>query len=56
VNKRKKRVVDTEPVFANIKQNKHFRRFMLRGMQKVEIEWGLIALAHNLRKRAVNKG
>jgi len=55
VNKRKKRVVDTEPVFANIKQNKHFRRFMLRGMQKVEIEWGLIALAHNLRKRAVNK-
>ncbi len=56
VNKRKKRVVDTEPVFANIKQNKKFRRFMLRGMEKVEIEWGLIALAHNLSKRAVNKG
>lgn len=51
--KRKKRVVDTEPVFANIKQNKGFRRFMLRGKNKVEIEWGLIAIAHNLKKRAV---
>jgi hypothetical protein len=46
-------VVDTEPVFANIKQNKGFRRFMLRGKNKVEIEWGLIAIAHNLKKRAV---
>ena len=53
IEKRKKRVVDTEPVFANIKQNKGFRRFMLRGKNKVEIEWGLIAIAHNLKKRAV---
>ncbi len=52
ITKRKKRVVDTEPVFANIKQNKGFRRFMLRGKDKVEIEWGLLAIAHNLKKRA----
>lgn len=52
VKKRKQRVVDTEPIFANIKQNKGFRRFMLRGKSKVEIEWGLIALAHNLKKKA----
>ena len=52
VAKRQKRVVDTEPVFANIKHNKGFRRFMLRGKNKVEIEWGLIAMAHNLKKRA----
>lgn len=49
---RKKRPVDVEPVFANIKQNKNFRRFMLRGKGKVEIEFGLLALAHNLKKIA----
>ena len=49
---RKQRVKDTEPVFANIKQNKNFRRFNLRGLLKVEIEAGLIAIAHNLKKMA----
>ncbi|WP_026631718.1 transposase, partial [Dyadobacter alkalitolerans] len=50
--KRKKRCYDVEPVFGNIKHNHGFRKFMLRGKQKVEIEWGLIALAQNIRKRA----
>ncbi len=49
---RKKRPCDVEPVFANIKNNHSFKRFMLRGNRKVEIEAGLIALAHNLRKKA----
>ena len=49
---RKKRCFDVEPVFANIKQNHGFRRFMLRGKEKVEIEWGLLAIAQNLRKKA----
>jgi hypothetical protein len=48
----KKRCFDVEPVFANIKQNHGFRRFMLRGKTKVEIEWGLLAIAQNLRKKA----
>jgi transposase len=48
---RKKRPADVEPVFANIKNNHQFKRFMLRGIDKVEIETGLLALAHNLRKR-----
>lgn len=52
IAKRKKRCFDVEPVFGNIKNNHGFRRFMLRGKQKVETEWGLIALAQNLRKRA----
>lgn len=52
IARRKKRCWDVEPVFGNIKQNHGFRRFMLRGKQKVEIEWGLIAMAQNLRKRA----
>lgn len=52
IRRRKKRCYDVEPVFANIKQNHGFRRFMLRGTEKVEIEWGLLAIAQNIRKKA----
>lgn len=48
---RKKRPCDVEPVFGNIKNNHHFKRFMLRGIEKVTVETGLLALAHNLRKK-----
>ena len=51
---RKKRPCDVEPVFGNIKNNPHFKRFMLRGKSKVEIEAGLLALAHNERKPLKN--
>lgn len=47
---RKQRGVDVEPVFGRIKGNWGFRRFLLRGLQKVTIEWGLLCLAHNLAK------
>ena len=49
---RKKRPADVEPVFANLKHNKPFKRFMLKGIAKVEIETGLLAFAHNLAKIA----
>lgn len=52
IQKRKQRCFDTEPVFANIKQNHNFRRFLLRGKEKVAVETGLLALAHNLRKKS----
>jgi transposase len=52
IEKRKKRCFDVEPVFGNIKENHRFRRFMLRGKEKVEIEWGLLAIAQNIRKKA----
>lgn len=51
IKHRKKRPCDVEPVFGNIKANHHFKRFMLRGIEKVEVETGLLALAHNLRKK-----
>ncbi|WP_436491691.1 IS1182 family transposase [Chitinophaga sp. ARDCPP14] len=51
IQKRKQRCFDTEPVFANIKHNHHFKRFMLRGIEKVTVETGLLALAHNIRKK-----
>lgn len=49
---RKKRSTDVESVFGLIKQNMGFRRFHLRGLKKVTIEWGLVSIAHNLRKLA----
>jgi transposase len=39
-----------EPVFGQIKEVRGFRRFLLRGLSKVQGEWGLIALTHNLLK------
>lgn len=56
---RSMRVVEPEPVFGHIKFNNNFNRFTLRGLDKVEIEFGLIAISHNLRKIAkiiVNNG
>ncbi|WP_212001377.1 IS1182 family transposase [Chitinophaga sp. HK235] len=51
IQKRKQRCHDVESVFANIKHNHGFKRFMLKGMDKVSIEMGLMAMAHNLRKK-----
>ena len=50
VEKRKQRCWDVEAVFGNIKQNMNFKRFMLRGIDKVNVKIGLIAMAHNLKK------
>jgi len=52
IEHRKKRTCDVETVIGIIKHNHGFRRFMLRGLEKVEIELGLIAIAHNIRKIA----
>ena len=51
---RSQRPADVEAVFGNIKQNKKFTRFNLRGKDNVLIEAGLVALAHNLAKMAKN--
>jgi len=39
-----------EPVFGQIKEERKFRRFSLRGLVKVESEWTLVCLTHNLLK------
>ena len=46
------RKVDVESVFGHIKGNRSFRRFLLRGLDKVHTEFGIVALAHNLLKVA----
>jgi len=50
---RSERSTEVETVFGCIKHNMEFRRFHLRGLDKVNIEWGLISIAHNMRKLAV---
>ena len=50
---RKQRSTDVETVFGRIKQDWGFRRFLLRGLEKVKTEWGLLCIAHNLAKLAV---
>ena len=39
-----------EPVFGQIKQARGFRQFLLRGFQKVQGEWALICMSHNILK------
>jgi hypothetical protein len=42
--------VVVEPVIGQIKQNRGYRSFLLRGLNKVRLEWGLVCTAHNLAK------
>lgn len=39
-----------EPVFGIIKEVMGFRRFRLRGRQKVALEWTLVCLSYNLKR------
>lgn len=39
-----------EPVFGQIKQARGFRQFVLRGLQKVQGEWALLCMTHNILK------
>lgn len=39
-----------EPVFGQMKECRGFRRFLLRGLDKVRGEWSLACVAHNLLK------
>ena len=50
IHLRKKRSVDVEPIFGHIKYNRLFDRFMLKGILKINVELGLHAIAHNLKK------
>jgi transposase len=48
------RMALVEPVFANIKFNLGFTRFSLRSLAKVQGEFRLMCIAHNLRKLAAS--
>jgi len=44
------RLAIVEPVFANIRSNKRLDRFTLRGKIKVNIQWLMFCLVHNIEK------
>jgi transposase len=46
------RIGVAEPVFANIRANKRLDRFTLRGKIKVNIQWMLYCMVHNMEKIA----
>ena len=47
-----RRFATVEPVFANLRHNKGLDRFTLRGRQKVDGQWKLFCLVHNIEKLA----
>ena len=47
-----RRFATVEPVFANIRHNKKLNRFTLRGRRKVDTQWKLYCLVHNIEKLA----
>jgi len=45
-------MIEPEPVFGDMKNNRGFKRFLLRGLSKVSLKVGWLSLAHNLLKKA----
>ncbi|WP_038141337.1 transposase, partial [Thiothrix lacustris] len=46
------RFATVEPVFGNLRGNKRLHRFTLRSKAKVDGQWKLFCLMHNLEKLA----
>jgi transposase len=46
------RFATVEPVFGNLRHNKQLNRFTLRGRKKVDAQWKLYCLVHNIEKLA----
>lgn len=46
------RFATVEPVFGNLRYNKGLNRFTLRGQRKVDTQWKLYCLVHNIEKLA----
>ena len=47
-----KRLAHVEPVFANLREQKRMDRFTVRGRRKVNVQWTLFCLVHNIEKIA----
>lgn len=47
-----RRFATVEPVFGNLRHNKQLNRFTLRGRKKVDAQWKLYCLVHNIEKLA----
>ena len=49
---RSKRPIEPEAVFGQMKFNKQYKRFRHRGKDKVNMDFGLFAIAFNIQKYA----
>ena len=47
-----RRFATVEPVFGNLRYNKGLNRFTLKGRQKVDGQWKLYCLVHNIETLA----
>jgi hypothetical protein len=47
-----RRIATVEPAFANLRYNKRLDRFTLRTQTKVNTQWHLYCLVHNIEKLA----
>jgi transposase len=47
-----KRMCTVEPVFGQMKQDRGFREFLLRGKRKTKIEFLMMCTVHNIKKIA----
>ena len=44
------RMYTVEPVLGQMKQNRGFREFLLRGKKKVTVEFLMVCIVHNIGK------
>jgi transposase len=51
----RKRKAIVEPVFAQLKYIMGFNRFLLRGLEKVKVEFSLMSTAYNIKKLTILK-
>ena len=49
-----RRMGTVEPVFANIRSNLGLDRFTLRGREKVDTQWKMFCMVHNIGKIAAH--
>ena len=53
---RSKRPIEPEAVFGQIKTDKQYKRFRHRGFPKIQMDFGILAMAFNLQKLIKNVG
>ena len=51
----RKRPIEVEAVFGQLKSDNKFNRFTHRGKEKVEMEFLLMSIGHNFRKLLSNR-
>ena len=50
IEMRTKRAEYSEGIFGQIKWNMSFKRFLLRGLENVDLEWGILCFALNIKR------